>query len=686
MNYRQILLIFRKEVIDILRDKRTLFAMVVIPLLLYPVMFIAFTQIMSIQASKLAAQKAKVALIGAEFAPDFADSLRANDKLEIVSAPEDDYKKKVEEGDYQAAVVIPDSFMIRLAAGKQATLTIYVDKANDKSLAAQEKIDAVLYAYKEVITTQRLNAAGLDSLYAKPIAEQIENVASAKKMGGFVFGRIIPMFLILMMLSGTFYPAVDLTAGEKERGTMATILVSPTNRINIVIGKFLTVFSAAMITALLNIISMGLTFAYGVTLMGSEGSEQLNFSIDPPTLGLIVLLAIPLGFTFSALAMGVSTLARSYKEAQNYLTPVMILGMFPAYASLIPGIELDFPLVIVPVVNMSLLIRDLLLGDLNWTHIGVTVFSTLGLAWLSILFATNLFEREDILFNAGEDFKLSFDLKDWLTPPDEWKPCPTPTQAATVLFVGLMLLFYVGAPLQTWNLDIGLLLTQVVLIFGLTAFISYTSGVDFKKALSFRRPPLGAMILPLFIVPAQILVISELMVYQNQFLPLPKELLEALQQLGGDPETIWGWVWVIFLGAVLPGICEEAMFRGFALSGFRQVMKPMTAVVVVAIAFGIFHLSPYRFMPTALIGVILGYLTIRTGSIFPAMFAHFLNNAIGFVLTKLPGIENISWLVSEDEHIPLPYVISAIIVLGVSLWAVPEGDAKNRGEDVPVQE
>jgi len=251
------------------------------------------------------------------------------------------------------------------------------------------------------------------------------------------------------------------------------------------------------------------------------------------------------------------------------------------------------------------------------------------------------------------------------------KPFPTLTQVILLLAVSFAALYYLAVPLQKWHLHGGLLVTQLTIFLGCPLFMMVISGVRFQTALGLYRPPVMAVILPVFIMPALILLLSELMVYQNAYFPAPEHYREMMDTLGGNPQTLFAFCQTIFLTSLLPGICEEVMFRGVVLNGMRQKLSTAWSIVVTAIIFGIFHLSPYRFIPASLIGLVLGYITVRTGSIFPAMFAHFLNNAIAFSLRQVSRLDEVLWL-QEADHVPFPILLGAGMVLVVCLLILPE--------------
>ena len=212
-----------------------------------------------------------------------------------------------------------------------------------------------------------------------------------------IAGSFLPYIVILMALTGAMYPAIDLTAGEKERGTLETLLVSSVNRIDIVLGKFLTVFTASIVTATLAVGSMAVT---GMGLLGtaSEVASEFNFSIEPLGVFLMVMAMVPLGAIFASLLMTLSLFAKSYREAQSYITPLMFVVIIPAMASLMPDTELNKELAFVPVLNVSMMMKDALMGNIDPGSLVMTMVVNLVLAACGLLLVLRMFQRESVLF------------------------------------------------------------------------------------------------------------------------------------------------------------------------------------------------------------------------------------------------------------------------------------------------
>ena len=211
-------------------------------------------------------------------------------------------------------------------------------------------------------------------------------------------GGIIPYLVIIMCLTGAMYPAMDLTAGEKERATMETILSSPISRTHLVLGKFLLVVSASLVTAALSVTSMGISsWAFQ---QFQDQSSGVHIKIGLIAVLSVFMVALPLAVLFSAALITIALFAKSYKEAQSYISPLMVVVIVPAVAAMLPGVELTPRLSLVPILNVSLLCKDLIAGNYHWNAIALIFLSTSLYAAAALFIAVKMFQRESVLFRS----------------------------------------------------------------------------------------------------------------------------------------------------------------------------------------------------------------------------------------------------------------------------------------------
>ena len=401
MSLRNIGIVYRKELTDSLRDRRTLVSMIVIPLLLFPVMMLGFSYL----AVKLVGQAKKevpqIMVLGGEDSPKVMAGLRNLDTIEIVP-PAPDYVEQISNKKVRAAVEIPKGFDAALERNEKTTIKIYMYEGEIKSSFAADRVEKFFSELREKTARDRLEARKLPVSLLKPFDIEQKNVAPPEKVGGSMFGGLIGYMVILLCMTGAMYPAIDLTAGEKERGTMETILCSPVERTHLVLGKFLMVLTASLASAMLSVISMGVSFL-GVSKLGSlesGGRSPFQMSINPKAVLAVFGMVLPMAVLFAAALMTIALFAKSYKEAQSYLTPMTFLVVIPAVASLLPGVELNAKLALVPVLNTSLVSKEILTGTYHWNYIALIFLSSCAYAAVAMFIAVKMFQREDVLFRA----------------------------------------------------------------------------------------------------------------------------------------------------------------------------------------------------------------------------------------------------------------------------------------------
>jgi sodium transport system permease protein len=441
MKIQAVWTVFRKEVLDLIRDRRTLIFMVVLPLVLVPGLMYFFGSFTIGSEKKIAEQGSTVAVIGAENAPGLVAFLQNEEKNKF--EPEEDSAasafliedrsgvnafinvtttvESVEQAhemirneELEAALVIPPDFSARLdqamsdmagdREGAKTTfpsdLNLRIDylSTNDYSKKAYERLEKSLNTYRDRVVGRRLSQAGYDRTMIEPWKNVRSDLATQKEKMGEVLGSILPYMIIILAFSGASFPAIQLGAGEKEQKTLETLLVSAVGRADMVAGKFLTIMITGIISAALSLVGMW----YGFTQMGaSTGMADLfKVQIDPMSVAFALGLIVPLALVFAGVLLSVSVLARSFREAQSYISPMSFLIILPAFASFLPGIKLNMWLSMVPILNVSLVLRQVLSGKLMQVlpYYFMTIASTLVFAALAIWFCAWMFRREQAIF------------------------------------------------------------------------------------------------------------------------------------------------------------------------------------------------------------------------------------------------------------------------------------------------
>ena len=400
MNLRQIGLVYHKELTDTLRDRRTLVSMIVVPMIVIPGLMFGLTEVSMKMVNRARSERATVMILGAAHAPELVARLRATPLLEILPA-RSDFAARIADKELRAAIEVPPGFESALAGPPGTappTVRISYHEGEIRSEQALRKIQNVLEAYRNEVVAARLAARDLSTEILQPFVPAPANVAPAARVSGAALGGFIPYIIILLTLTGAMYPAIDVTAGEKERGTIETILASPVSRGSLAGGKFLTVLSTAMGTALLSLLSLSLSARF----TSGEGRALQVFALELSAQGVIAMLVImvPVAVMFSGVLLAIALNAKSYKEAQSYITPLMIVVIMPAVAAMLPGVELNTRLALVPILNVSLASKELVAGIYDWSVIAVIFSSSCVYAGLALAAAIAAFRRESVLFRT----------------------------------------------------------------------------------------------------------------------------------------------------------------------------------------------------------------------------------------------------------------------------------------------
>jgi sodium transport system permease protein len=401
MKLSSISVVYRKELTEWLRDRRTLISTVLVPLLAFPLLMVGITALATVMIGNAEKEVPKIMILGGEDSPQLLERLNKLDKLAIVPYAAN-WRDEISNKEIRAAVEIPKGFQAALTAGTIATVNIYFYEGELKSSFGANHLQKAIEEYRDSVVKDRLAAKDLPASVLTPFEIKQQNVAPPEKVSGASIGGFIGYAVILLCLTGAMYPAIDLTAGEKERGTIETILSSPISRFDLVFGKFLLVFSASLVSAILSVTSMGTSFAIlgHSHLMQSSGGQSLNLNLGLLSVVAVFFMALPLAVLFSAVLMTIALFAKTYKEAQSYLTPLTFLVVIPAVASVMPGVELTPKLALIPVLNTSLVCKEIITGTYHWNSIILIFSSTCVYAAAALFLAVKMFQREDVLFRS----------------------------------------------------------------------------------------------------------------------------------------------------------------------------------------------------------------------------------------------------------------------------------------------
>ena len=724
-----------KELRETLRDRRTIITLVLMPLLVYPILSMVFrTILMSTLEDTLGGSKPVVLKIAfdsnrsdpitSKFITEMADAV---DELDQQSEGAASKGSEQDAGEKENAAVpglnaarqptfdklinhqwfsdrpeptdqpIPIN---ELVAKNDVDVGVKIDfpksgedrgvnftiirRATPRSTQAAEYLQEKLRQFNQVQLAKRLRRAGVSA--AEPVSVMPIEIAvdpdAPPSTSTFSLASLIPLVLVLMTVTGAVYPAIDLTAGERERGTLETLMAAPIPKVSILIAKFFAVWTVAIFTAVLNLIGMASTvwtFQFEKILLGPGGFSLL---VILKIFGLLVLFAA----FFSALMLAVTSFARSFKEAQAYLIPVILLSMGPGLLAMNPNLSLAGIWSITPMVNVLLLGRDVINHDVQFVPALFAVVSTIVYALLAIQFAASRFGADDVLYASQGS------LGELIARPK--KPQSHFTMGAAMFGLMLLLpinLLAIGAlgrmakalenQYSTWALM--MMAFTFLSFFGVPWLIAVVRRVNFDTGFAARLPRwyfwIPAVLLGLFMWPILATFVDQWYRFTALFegadaakarhdllIELTQGQVEKFRQL---PVPI-----VALAFSIVPAFCEEWFFRGMIMQTLLKKGSAWRAILISAALFGFFHVlsnsavSMDRLLPTTLMGILLGYVCYRSGSIWPGAILHMLHNAcLVFLGYFQPQLSKLSWFPAEGENIPMTWVVPALVVSVIAI-------------------
>jgi len=384
MNIKTALAIYRKEILDFSRDRRTIVSMILLPMLIMPVVMIGMNRFVDRQQTEARAKRYAIAFHDPATFPGLRAAFeKAGFDLKETTDP----RQAVESKTYDLGI-----------ESTATSVRLYSDLSQADLSIARGRARETLDALRALIVNQRLAKAGLPLDTLTPFKVENVNVAPPRRMGAALIASIFGLILVVFMISGGMYPAMDMTSGEKERHTMEMLLSSAATREEIVLGKLLAVSTLTFLNACLSVMSMGATFYFTKT---SSGSNLLGTTgVEPSTFLLIVVAVIPMAIFSAAITLAVAAPARSSREAASYLTPLVFAGMFGGMITVLPGITLGWRGPFIPIANFCLLLKELLSGDWSWRSYAITMATNISYASIAFALAVRIFKREEVLFRS----------------------------------------------------------------------------------------------------------------------------------------------------------------------------------------------------------------------------------------------------------------------------------------------
>lgn len=408
---KSILTIWKKELKDTIRDRRTLLSSIILPMVLMPGIIVGMGKLTKLQIEQAQEKTVTVGVVNAAASEDFLAVLLATPKMKI-STIDGDPAAAVREKKADLVIILPEEFGEAARTEQPITLEAYKNSLNDRSSLALTKVATAATQFNQSLLQTRLTAAGSAPTILNGVAIHSNETATEQELGGFGLGFLLPLFIILWATVGGQYTAVDVSAGEKERKTLESLFLTPVRRVDIVFGKFLAVGTTALLSVVIALSSLYAVFVFGGSDLFSsmntsstgvvqQAQSSFNFSLEPMAILIMFLISIILVALFSAINLTVSIFAKSFKEAQSYIGPSYLVIILPVVAfNTIPGFVPTNGFFAIPVVNAVLLFKEVLVGTFNSTHIIFTTITLALTALVAIIVASRLYQREGVLFKT----------------------------------------------------------------------------------------------------------------------------------------------------------------------------------------------------------------------------------------------------------------------------------------------
>jgi len=658
----KILTLIRKEVLDILRDKKTLIVMVAVPILLYPAMIIGMVLIMNMVASSQQ-ETIHTAAYSSKY-EEYAAALQ-----EIYDENEEDFDLKLElmpldEADKEAKADSYDAWLSFAEDEKGLNIIVEYTSTNQDSGYTEGILEDLARLYKDKVLEEKLGDYGLTEEFLTPVTYEAKDSVSESESFGMNLGGSIGMMLIVTIMLGAFYPAMDVTTGEKERGTLETLLTLPVSNFQMIMSKYIAVSLFACATAVLSLASLGASVLFLVNSVTDEMSGEfagIDFSMMLGWMPVLLLAMIVTALFITAFCMCFCVFAKSFKEANNYITPVMFFVMFASMVGMLPSSELDYKTSLIPIVNVSLLIKQVMAQQMNLALAGITIGTNFCYSVLIVWILSKIYDSENVLFCDGfQSFKI-FEKR------SDIKPGTVPKIGDLILSIVVLLLLsiYLGLAVGTESV-FGSTVVSQLLILAMPLLVVWYMKSDVKTLFSLKVPKvkdfIGGFILYIGVY-ALMLVASFVLI--SIFPQSAENTAMTFDVLMKQPFAL-----VVLVMTVMPAIGEELYFRGLIFGSLRHRYSAVWAIVISSVIFGVFHLSLVKIIPTGMLGACFAYVAYTSGSIYIGMFLHFFNNLVSAISMKYPQqIEKILPVLMREELL----VSDILILLAVGIVCTAAG-------------
>lgn len=635
----EIWVVYRKDMIEFFRDYRSLLVMIVVPVILYPLFLILPAIVASKIKTEIFERNSTVAVVG-----DYGSLIGQLSKSKSLSIKKglsvDESMMLLEKGKIDLIVKFPDNFSVMLESSDEVPeVKLIFNNKKELSLVSATHIHKILRNIKNKILKDRLQDQKLElptqynlslkEIELKPEYTQVSSPITKAlpflqkdTLVSDPIRKVVPFLLFTMVLVAISYPAIDIITGERERKSLQILLLTPTRRRNVMIAKLLMVSTCGLGTIFLGLLSIYFTFTYA-----SRFQSELQFTFSGLAIVYCMITSIPLVFSLSALAVYLASWCKTFQQGQGYFVPFLLFVMAGTGVCSMPNLHLSSGIAFIPILNTALGIKEFLSGSPDWLWQVVTFIVSMVFALLLTWQSSKILDREDLMFDMDKPKEA------------RWKESDYAIEVGILALAAFLLMFYLGQSFQQWDMSYGSILTQLFVILAPSLLILKYVGRLSKTTLSLTKPKPLHLVSSVLLAPLCILIAFVVHFLQNLVFPAPEIFTTIFTKLIVQPDK--PFFVVAFAIAFCPAVCEELMFRGAILGLVKKRFGTLNSILFVGVLFGLFHLSVFRILPTAVLGFILTAVTIYSGSILPAMIIHFINNFCALLITRYNMEESI---------------------------------------------
>ncbi|PWJ42883.1 CPBP family glutamic-type intramembrane protease [Sediminitomix flava] len=639
--------IFQKDLLEIKRDKKMLFLSLLLPMLMYPMIFLLMGIVQ--QADQPKKNDIKVVLPLALENTALADSLK---KIEILE-PKFVEKSEINFDSLGSTIAIDRTVKIDSNQVESYSYKLYYDNTLGKlDDAVHKEIKPLFKELNKQVAKERLASLNLTDDFLNPVKHESVTPKSDKEGLFLKIVQFIPAYFLFFILIGTSGVAVDLISGEKERKTLQTLFTAPIQVMDLIWGKFMSISTVATGAAIANLTGLFVGVTIQMSVLGANTSKiPINIGLEQILLMLpILILAASL---ISAVYIALLVQANTFKEAQSYMGPIMMIFMVPMF--LVGNLDWNMMTTAIPIMGPLLAMKEIVLGHMDWSLWIITMLFQVFYVGLAIYFAQLVFMNEGIVSGEKLNFKsMVQDVK---------KDTGHIGMQYALLFFGVALFIMVyGSALLFKSLDAKYALptVQLVTFGGLTILFTKWLKLEMKPTLSLNKPKLKEVIGTLFMAVGFFFPIAAFVTYLfDDYVMMSPELMTDFF----EKESL---IVLLLVIAVTPAIFEELAFRGFIYKGILQSFGPKVAIVISALMFAFFHGNLFQLPATILIGLVTGYMIWKTRSLYLTVLYHFIHNGLAVVSSKLGKNEVAVYLESQQ----LFFIVGGLLFGAFGLWLV----------------